>query len=49
VSLVRHQRIIHELDSLQGDLRKLKPPSFDGEREREYDVESCFLGIMKYF
>jgi hypothetical protein len=34
VSPVRHQRIRHELDSLQGDLRKFKPPSFDGERER---------------
>jgi hypothetical protein len=40
VSPVRHQRRIHELDSLQGELRKLKPPSFDGEREREDDVEA---------
>jgi hypothetical protein len=41
VSLVRHQRRRHELDSLQGELRKLKPPSFDGERERE---DGVFLG-----
>jgi hypothetical protein len=34
VSHVRHQRRRHELDSLQGELRKLKPPSFDGEREK---------------
>jgi hypothetical protein len=31
--------------NLQGELRKLKPPSFDGEREREDDVESWFLGL----
>jgi hypothetical protein len=35
VSHIRHQRRIHEWDGLQGDLRKLRPPSFDGERERE--------------
>jgi hypothetical protein len=46
---VRHQRRRHELDSLQGELRKLKPPSFDGEREREDDVEAWLLGIRKYF
>jgi hypothetical protein len=49
VSPVRHQRIRHELDSFQGELRKLKPPSFDGEREREDDVESWFLGLRRYF
>jgi hypothetical protein len=30
VSPIRHQRTRHELDSLQGYLRKLKPPLFDG-------------------
>jgi hypothetical protein len=49
VSHVRHQRRRHELDSLQGESRKLKPPSFDGEREREDDVEAWLLGIMRYF
>jgi hypothetical protein len=44
-----HQRIRHELENLQGELRKLKPPSFDGEREREDDVEAWFLGIRRYF
>jgi hypothetical protein len=34
---------------LQGELRKLKPPSFDGEREREDDVEAWFLGLRRYF
>jgi hypothetical protein len=43
VSHVRNQRRRLELDSLQGDLMKLNPPSFDGEREREYYVEACLL------
>jgi hypothetical protein len=37
------------MDGFQGELRKIKPPYFDGEREREYDVESWFLKIRKYF
>jgi len=49
VSLVRHQRRIYGLDSLQGELKKINPPSFDGEREREDDFEAWFLGIGKYF
>jgi len=49
VSPVRHQRRRHELDSLQGDLRKPKPPSFGGERESEYYVEAWLLGIRRYF
>jgi hypothetical protein len=49
VSPVKHQRRKQEIDILQGELRKLKPPSFDGEREREYDVEAWFLGIRRYF
>lgn len=49
VSHVRHQIRIHELNNLQEYLRKLKPPSFDGEREREDDVEAWFLGLGRYF
>jgi hypothetical protein len=49
VSLVRHKRRKQEVDSLQGEMRKIKAPSFEGEREREYDVEAWFLGIMRYF
>jgi len=49
VSHVRNQRRRHELESLQGYLRKVKPPSFDGEREREDDVEEWFLGLGRYF
>ena len=49
VSHVRHQRGKLGLDSLQGELRKIKPPSFDGEREREDDVEAWLLGLISYF
>jgi hypothetical protein len=49
VSPVRHQRKKQEVDSFQGELRKIKPPSFEGEREREDDVEACLLGIKRYF
>jgi hypothetical protein len=46
---VRHQRRKQEVDSFQGELRKLKPPSFDDEREREDDAEAWFLGLRRYF
>jgi len=32
ISLVRHQRRRCEWEGLQGEMRKLKPPSFDGGR-----------------
>ena len=34
---------------MQGEMRKLKPPSFEGEREREDDVEAWLLGLRRYF
>ena len=49
VSLIRKQRRRHELDNLQGEMRKIRPPSFDGERKREDDVEAWLLGIQRYF
>jgi hypothetical protein len=30
-------------------MRKLKSPSFEGEREREYDVEAWLIGLKRYF
>jgi hypothetical protein len=38
-----------EADILQGELRKIKPPSFDGENRMGEDVESWLLGMRKYF
>jgi hypothetical protein len=37
------------LDNLQGELRKLKPPNFDGENKKGEEVEAWLLGIRKYF
>jgi len=30
-------------------MRKIRPPSFDGEREMEVDIESWLLGLKIYF
>jgi hypothetical protein len=49
VSPVRHQRRKQEVDILQGEMRKLKTPSFDGEREREDDAKHGFLGSRDIF
>ena len=49
VSPVRHQRRKQEVDSLQGEPRNLKTPSFEGEREREDDAEAWFLGLRRHF
>jgi hypothetical protein len=35
--------------SLQGALRNIKPPIFDGENKMGEDVEAWLLGIRKYF
>jgi hypothetical protein len=48
VSPVRHQRRKQEIDSFHGELTKLKPCSFDGEREMEDDVEAWLLGLRRY-
>jgi hypothetical protein len=49
ISHVKHQRRRHGPDSLQGELRKIKPPSFDGENKKGEDVEAWLLGMRKYF
>jgi hypothetical protein len=38
-----------KVDNLQGELRKIKPLSSEGEREREDDVEAFLLGLMRNF
>jgi len=37
------------VNSLKGELRKLQPPSFNGEREKEDDVKAWLLGLGRYF
>jgi hypothetical protein len=37
------------MDELKGEMNKIKPPTFDGEHQKEEDVETLFLGMRKYF
>jgi hypothetical protein len=43
VSPVRHQRRRYELDNLQGEIRKLMPPTFNGEKKMEMMLKLGFL------
>jgi hypothetical protein len=49
VSPFKHHRRSHEENHLQGELRTIKPPTFDGENKMGEDAEDWFLGIRKYF
>ena len=42
---VRHQ--YNQKKELQGEFRKIKPPSYDGEKEE--DAEAWLLNMIKYF
>jgi hypothetical protein len=47
-SLVRkHKR--HGVDELRGEMKKIKPPTFDGENKKNEDEETWLLGMRKYF
>ena len=35
-------------DELQGEHRKIKPPTFDGENKKGEDVEAWLFGMKKY-
>jgi hypothetical protein len=37
------------VDELQGEMNKIKPPTFDGEHKKDEDVETCLLNMRKYF
>jgi hypothetical protein len=37
------------VDELEGEMNKIKTPTFDGEHQKEEDVETWFLGMRKYF
>jgi len=49
MSSIRHQRRRHGSDILQWELRKIKPPSFDGEKKKGEDAEAWLLGMRKIF
>jgi hypothetical protein len=37
------------VDELKGEMNKIKPPTFDGEHQKEEDTETWLLGMRKYF
>jgi hypothetical protein len=37
------------VDELQGEMNKIKPPTFDGEHKKDEDAETWLLGMRKYF
>ena len=49
VSHVQRQRRRFEADILQGELRKIKPPTFNGEHWKEEEAEAWLLEMKKYF
>ena len=36
-------------EEISGELKKIKPPTFNGETEKGEDVESWMSGMKKYF
>jgi hypothetical protein len=48
-SPVKKHKKRSRVDELQGEMNKIKPPTFDGEHKKDEDVETWFLGMRKYF
>jgi hypothetical protein len=49
VSLLRRKRRRPEANILQGELRKIKPPTFNGEHKKGEETEAWPLEMKKYF
>ena len=37
------------MEELKGEMNNIKPPTFDGEHNKDEDVETWLLGMRKYF
>jgi hypothetical protein len=37
------------VDELRGKMKKIKPPTFDGEHKKDEDAETWSMGMIKYF
>ena len=48
-SLVMKHKRRSRVDELQGEMNKIKPPTFDGEKKKDEYVETWMLGMGKYF
>jgi hypothetical protein len=42
-----HKRSV--VDELQGEMNKIKPPTFDGEHKKDEYAETWLMGMRKYF
>jgi hypothetical protein len=49
VSPLRRKKRRHEEDILQGELRNIKPPNFNGEHRKGEEAEAWLLEMKKYF
>jgi hypothetical protein len=43
----KHKR--SQVDEIQGEMNKIKPPTLDGEHKKDGDAETWLLGMRKYF
>jgi hypothetical protein len=37
------------VDEIQGEMKKIKPPKFDGDQKKDEDAETWLMGMRKYF
>jgi hypothetical protein len=49
LSPVRKHRRSSGVDELQGEMRKIKPPTFDGEHKKDEDAEAWLVGDEEVF
>ena len=49
ISPVRYKKGRFTQDELVGELRRIKPPTFDGEIKQGDDAEAWLIGIRKLF
>ena len=48
MSLVRHEKINHMEELLQGEMHKISTPSFNCECKKGEDAKTWLLGMKKY-
>jgi hypothetical protein len=46
---IRKHKRRSRVDELQGEMNKIKPPTFDGEKKKDEEEETWLLGMRKYF
>jgi hypothetical protein len=49
LSSIRKHKRISRVDELQGEFKKIKPSTFDGEHKKDEDEKAWLLGMRKYF